>query len=242
MSDDNKTANAFASSWNNLPEGSVYTKEQFEDWIAPLNRSDVEDKNVTELGCGNASLLVHIARWNPSRLIGVDLGDSVKSARRNLEVFKNKGYDIIQSDLIEYTGDLSDVTYCIGVLHHLRNPKSGFDSVVRNTKSGGKFHCWVYAYEGNFLIRYIVDPLRLIVNNLPWWVTKYIIATPLALPFYLYSKVLFRFKYINFFAKLPLYHYSIWIASREFLFYRHVAFDQLVTPKTTYIKRSTIEK
>ena len=34
---------------------------------------------------------------------------------------------------------------------------------------------------------------------------------------------------------LPLYDYSQWIAQREYAFFRHVAFDQLVTPQTAYI-------
>ena len=35
MPEDLKTADAFATSWNNLPPGSVYTRAQFEDWFAP---------------------------------------------------------------------------------------------------------------------------------------------------------------------------------------------------------------
>ena len=33
---DDRNAAAFATSWNNLPAGSVYTREQVEDWFAPL--------------------------------------------------------------------------------------------------------------------------------------------------------------------------------------------------------------
>jgi hypothetical protein len=40
---------------------------------------------------------------------------------------------------------------------------------------------------------------------------------------------------------LPLYEYSLWIAQREFAFFRHVAFDQLVTPRTVYLDRRTLE-
>ena len=39
---------------------------------------------------------------------------------------------------------------------------------------------------------------------------------------------------------LPLYEYSLWIAKREFRFFRHVAFDQLVTPQTRYISRAQV--
>jgi hypothetical protein len=39
----------------------------------------------------------------------------------------------------------------------------------------------------------------------------------------------------------PLYEYSLWIAKQGFLFFRHVAFDQLVTPQTVYLSRQEIE-
>jgi hypothetical protein len=42
--------------------------------------------------------------------------------------------------------------------------------------------------------------------------------------------------------KLSLYDYSLWIAKREFAFFRHVAFDQLVTPQTVYITKAEIKK
>ncbi len=35
MSEDQKTAAAFATSWNTLPSGSVYSREQFEEWMSP---------------------------------------------------------------------------------------------------------------------------------------------------------------------------------------------------------------
>lgn len=237
MTKDLKTADAFATSWNNLPEGSVYTKEQFEDWFAPLTKADIEGKRVLELGCGNGSLMVHMAGWNPSYLEGVDLGDSVLSAQKNLAQFKN--WKITKADLTEYRSEGFDIAYSIGVLHHLKDPAKGFESLIKNTKKGGKFHAWVYAREGNTVIVYIVDPIRKIVSKFPWWFTKYFVATPLVVPYFIYAKIISKF---SFFKKLPLYDYSVWISKREFAFFRHVAFDQLVTPQTTYIKKETLEK
>jgi len=241
MGSDNKTAQAFANSWNNLPEGSVYTKDQFEDWFAPLTKKDIERKRVLELGCGNGSLMVHIVTWKPEYLEGVDLGDSVITAEVNLAGREN--VQVTKGDLVEFSSrELFDVVYCIGVLHHLQNPEKGFDSVIRNTKAGGHFHCWVYAREGNAVIRYIVDPIRRVASALPWWVTKYFLATPLVVPFYLYAKMMKILPKIALFKKLPLYEYALWIAEREFAFFRHVAFDQLVTPQTAYIPKETIEQ
>ena len=244
-SDDQATAEAFASSWNNLPSGSIYTRTQFEDWMAPLTRADIEGRDVLELGCGNASLLVHCCDWQPTKLVGIDLGDSVETARLNVASFPCA--QILQEDLVGYRSDGFDVVYCIGVLHHLTEPFSGFVSVLRNTRPGGKFHCWVYAREGNALVIRLVEPIRKIASRLPWWLTKYLVATPLVVPYYLYAKIMRALHCLSprvarkFLGWLPMRDYSLWIAKRGFLFFRHVAFDQLVTPRTAYISRAEIE-
>jgi SAM-dependent methyltransferase len=241
MNDDKRTAAAFANSWTHLPQGSVYTREQFEEWLAPLTRQDVAGKTVLELGCGNASLLMHLTEWQPSQLTGVELGRSVEAARNNMAQTAYKNYSIVQADLTTFRSDGFDVVYCIGVLHHLENPQKGFDSVIANVKSGGHFHCWVYAKEGNAVVIRLVEPLRKIASRLPWWVIKYLIATPLVVPYFFYAKLLWKFAHKAWARSAPLFEYSQWIAQRPFGFFRHVAFDQLVTPRTRYIDKATVE-
>lgn len=246
MSLDNKTAAAFASSWNNLPPGSVYTPEQFEDWMAPIKQCDVEGRRVLELGCGNGSLLVHMATWKPRELVGVDLGDSVLSATKNLANTGHPHAEVVKGDLVDFRADGFDVVYCIGVLHHLKEPEKGFHSVVANTCNGGRFHCWVYGEEGNALVRLVIEPTRLIASRLPWWITKYLIATSMVLPYFIYAKALSALskglpQLRSTLKHLPLHDYSLWIAARDFRFFRHVAFDQLVTPQTRYISRREVQ-
>ena len=235
---DQATADAFASSWNHLPAGSVYTRAQFEEWLAPLARADVEGRRVLELGCGNGSLLVHMADWRPAQLEGVDLGDSVRSAERNMRATGFDAYRVVQRDLLAQPGgEPFDLVYCIGVLHHLRSPARGFDAMLRQLRPGGRFHGWVYAHEGNAPVRLLVEPMRRVTSRLPWWLTKYAVATPLALAFYGYAQAVSRLD-----ADLPLAGYCRWIAPRELGFFRHVAFDQLVTPQTAFLRRAEIER
>jgi len=243
MAQDKSTADAFATSWNNLPAGTVYSRAQADDWFAPLTRADVEGRRVLEMGCGNASLMVHMLAWGPSYLEGVDLGDSVDSARRNMRAAAPGGWEVKQADLTTYAASLPfDVVYSIGVLHQLKEPRAGFEAVLRNVKRGGRFHCWVYAYEGNAIVRWMVDPIRKVACHLPWWFTKYLVATPLVMPYYAYAKIVRAVFASDAFRFLPLHGYSLWIAQREFPFFRHVAFDQLVTPQTEYIPRSTVDQ
>jgi SAM-dependent methyltransferase len=238
---DQRTADAFATSWNNLPQGSVYTPEQVDDWMAPLEARDFAGATVLEMGCGNASLMVHVLGWSPARLDGIDLGASVDSAERNLRATGKDNWSVRRADLTTFESEGYDVVYSVGVLHHLADPRAGFEAVVRNTRPGGRFHCWVYAREGNGVVIHLVDPLRRVASRLPWWLVKHVLATPLVVPYYLYAKLLAALPRSPALARLPLHDYSRWIARRGFGFFRHVAFDQLVAPRTAYLPRATIE-
>ena len=52
------------------------------------------------------------------------------SAEKNLDARAFKNWKITKGDLIEFTSDGFDIVYCIGVIHHLKDPEKGFDSVI----------------------------------------------------------------------------------------------------------------
>jgi 2-polyprenyl-3-methyl-5-hydroxy-6-metoxy-1,4-benzoquinol methylase len=246
-SPDLATASAFADSWNHLGAGSAYTREQFLEWMQPLDPDSFEGEEVLELGFGNGSLLVHLADYGPRRLAGIELGDTLESARHNLAHVPPGVLELHRGDLTRARLGRFDFVYCIGVLHHLSDPRAGFDSVLRHTRPGGRFHCWVYGREGNGLVIYLVDPLRRVTCRLPWWLTKYGIALPLAIPFFVYAKLVARLAAGHgptgaLAGRAPLSAYCRWIARRGFPFFHHVAFDQLVTPRTRYMAREEVEE
>jgi SAM-dependent methyltransferase len=243
---DAQTAAAFANSWNNVGDGSVYTREQFIDWFDPIDPRSVEGLSVLEMGFGNGSLLAHIGTYGPARLAGVELGSTHEKTLRNTRHLPPGMLDLHSGDLTAVNLGHFDVVYCIGVLHHLDDPRAGFESVLRHTRPGGRFHCWVYAEEGNAVVIRIVDPIRRVVCRLPWWATKYGVALPLAIPYFGYAKAVKRLLRLDggvarAVSRLPLAAYSNWIAERPFPFFHHVAFDQLVTPQTRYLSRETVD-
>lgn len=248
-SPDAKTAAAFATSWNTVGEGSVYSREQFIDWLSPVDPKSLEGRSVLEMGFGNGSLLYHVGAYGPSRLSGIELGDTIEQTRHNLGHLPPGMLDLHRGDLtIAQLGEF-DFVYCIGVLHHLESPRAGFESVLRHTKPGGRFHCWVYAAEGNRVVMHVVDPIRRVACHLPWWLTKFGVALPLAVPYFAYAKALRAASpargaglAAGLVDRLPLADYSRWIARRGFKFFHHVAFDQLVTPRTHYLSRAAVDE
>lgn len=235
---DARTAAAFAESWNRI--GTAYTREQFLDWVAPLVPEDIENSTVIELGFGNGSLLAHLGAMKPRRLAGIELGDTRIQTMHNLRHLDSSKLELHQGDLTTAELGQFDVAICIGVLHHLEDPRRGFDAVLRHTRPGGRFHCWVYAHEGNAPVRRVVDPIRRVASRLPWWLTKYFVALPLVVPFFLYARLARLVPAIA--RRLPLGEYTLWIAPEPFRFFHHVAFDQLVTPRTVYIRRREVEE
>ncbi len=241
-SEDLLTAERFAQSWNHVYDASVYTDEQAREWFEPWTAGDVNGQEVLELGCGSGALLHHLHAYQPARLVGVDLGDSVQRAKALL---KDRA-EILQMDITDLNSlqaslPAFDRVYSIGVLHHLKHPEKGVESLIQMTKPGGYFHGWVYAHEGNALVRIGVEPIRKLASRLPWPITKYGLALPLSVPFYIYAKFCSIFKKFPPFHFLPMFNYMLWIGKRGFAFHHHVAFDQLVTPQTTFIPKSLVK-
>lgn len=243
MSVDQETADKFATSWNNVYDASVYTREQFLDWVSPWTETTIQGNHVMELGCGSGALLTHFTTFKPENLTGVDLGSSVETAKKLLGEGANiEVGDITNTEDLKDRFGQQDFVYSIGVLHHLTEPEKGVESLLSLTKPGGSFHGWVYAHEGNFVVRAFVDPLRKVVNHLPWWFNKYLVAFPLSVLFFLVSKSYRALSGI--FGEnlpLPLFKYMMWISKRNLNFHHHVAFDQLVTPMTHYITKQRVE-
>jgi SAM-dependent methyltransferase len=246
-SDDFQTAQAFSNSWKNLYSARPYSDKQVAEWLAPVQEKDVKGKKVLELGCGPGVLVHYIARQNTWVAGVMGCGDAVERAHDHLKQFRN--VSIVQDDLVNprpISEAPFDLVYCIGVLHHLNRPEEGFNSLLNLVSSGGRFHCWVYAHEGNAVIRLFVEPLRRVASRFPWYVTKYFIAWPLAIPFFFLSQLVLRLSVHKgakrLMQRLPLYEYLLWISQSPFRFHHHVAFDQLVSPQTQYIRRTAIEK
>lgn len=68
---------------------------------------------VLDIGTNNGALLLYASRWNPKKLIGLDINSkALELAKRNLELNGIQNYELINDDAKKYRGELVDVIVC----------------------------------------------------------------------------------------------------------------------------------
>lgn len=221
----------WAWQWDRLYDDNRWL---FTEWIWPNTLEDFREKSVLDCGCGGGQHLQFVAPFAASAL-GIDL-NALESAKRNTAGLKNvtlKEDDIAKMNL----GQQFDMVYSIGVLHHTDNPTASFENIAKHAKSGGKVIVWVYSREGNFLNKWLVEPIKTaLIHFLPRSVVlglSRVITALMYIP--IYTLYLLPLKF------LPFYQYfQNW---RRLPFERNVlnVFDKLNAPQTWFVTKEQIE-
>lgn len=199
----------------------------FEEWIQPNTLDDFKGKDVLECGCGGGQHTSFVAPYAKS-VTAVDLNTTEVARERNKE-FSNVTFveaDIAEMDL----GRKFDAAFCIGVIHHTDFPDKTFRNIARHVKPGGRVIIWTYSKEGNFLVRYAVEPIRkLFLRHLS---RPALLALSRAITVLLYAPV-----YSLYLLPMPfLPYYEYFDNFRKLSFYRNVlnVFDKLNAPQVEF--------
>lgn len=239
------TAAAFGYEWTHYAELTEADRQEFLDWIKPLDETVFANRVVLDGGCGKGRHLFLAAKFGAADAIGIDLSDAVESAYRNTRHLPNA--HVIQADI--YNLPLAspfDFAYSIGVLHHLPDPKQGFLGLVEKLKPGGRIAIWVYGKEGNRWIELLVDPIRIhVTSRLPKFITR-VISFLISLPLYAALKLVYlpvhRIRGLAPLKKiLPYADYLSAISGYSFSENMWNVFDQLVAPTAFYISQDEVE-
>lgn len=146
--------NEWHDQWSRFQDNELFL---FQDWIAPITLDHFKDKDVLECGCGGGQHTSFVATYAKS-ITAVDLNTA------DLALTRNKNADnvkFIEADIAEMTlNQQYDIVYCIGVIHHTNDPDATFHNLYKHCKPGGIVIVWTYSSEGNFLVRYVVEPIR----------------------------------------------------------------------------------
>jgi SAM-dependent methyltransferase len=229
--------------WLTFEDFAPQVDSEFIDIMSPLDPEDVHDALVLDAGCGNGRFTRACAALGPRSVIGIDPSQSVLAARANTAHLSNAA--ILQGDLYDlpFPPGTFDHVFCIGVLHHLPDPRAGFTALARALKPGGKLSIWVYAREGNELVIRYFEPLRKhVTSKLPWAVTKGI-SVVAAVVLWLLVTCLYRPARAwcpRLHDRLPMRDYLWYIYSLGFYTLYHTAFDKLSPALCTFLSRKDL--
>lgn len=235
-----KTAESFAYEWKYIYKENDYEKNNFFHFLSPfLKEENLKGKKTLDIGCGSGRFTKWAALSGTEVSFGSDLGETVEVAYDMTKDLPN--VCIIQADIYQmpFLGTF-DVSYSIGVLHHLPRPKQGFLKLPKTVTSRGKFLIWVYNRRNNARAIYFYEPLRNILKKLP----KPLLFKLCYLPGFgvhlinLFGKLLENIGLKKLASRLPFAYY----ANFPFNMKLNDAFDVLATPKSNYYFFEEIEQ
>lgn len=236
-----KTAQAFGYEWTRYSELADRYRQQFLDWIRPVDAEFFRGKSVLEGGCGKGRHTSLAASFGARDVVAVDLGEAVEAAFANTRDLPNA--HIVQADLKRPpVKPVFDYAFSVGVLHHLPVPEDGFRALVSCLRPGGQVSAWVYGREGNGWIVHVVSPLReRVTTRLPHGVLDALSAL-ITVPLFLATRLLYGpggGRLLGF--RLPYGEYLSYIAPFPYREQRSIVFDHLVAPVAWYIRREEFE-
>lgn len=138
----------FGYEWKKYAEMTPVYEGQFQNWTG-MGPEDFVGKNVLDAGCGMGRNSYWPLKWGARSVTAFDNDEqSLVSARHTLSEFPNA--TVIRCDISKTPWESEfDVVMCIGVLHHLRNPRLALENFMRALRQNARLVVWVYSYEGN---------------------------------------------------------------------------------------------
>ena len=226
------TAHNFGWQWQHFTQEDERYADQLLGWLTPVQPDFFQGKVILEAGCGKGRHTRLAAQWGAKDVIGVDLSDAVESAYAATEGYENA--HIIQADI--YNLPLKpgfDYAYSVGVLHHLPDPRRGFDQLKARAEY---VSAWVYGRENNGWILYLVNPIRALTSKIPPSLLYQLSKIPTALV-YAATQLLYK-KSDRLFYGAYLHNLSQF-GWRE---HHNIVFDHLVAPTAFYIPKTDFEQ
>ena len=116
----------------------------FQELMSPLKPESFIGKLVLDAGGGFGRHAFFAARYG-AEVVCLDTGpDTVAAAQRNLGYLSRS--HVVQGCIYNppFREGTFDLTYCLGVLHHLKEPKTAFLNLGATVKPGGRLSLFVY--------------------------------------------------------------------------------------------------
>lgn len=243
---DIRTGKSFAAEWKRFARMDERYKQQFYDWIAPVEEPFLKDKLVLECGCGKGRHAKIIHESGARAVFAVDIGEAIDVAYKNVGHLAN--VNLVQADIehLPFRSDF-DFAFSVGVLHHMDSPVNGFLAMSRKLKPNGSVLAWVYGRENNWWLIRIVNPFRTKITSRLHPSLLMILSAAISLPLMIFCKAIAQpWKALRSRAPWvpPLFYqdYLSYIAQFDFNEFHHIVFDHLVAPVANYVSRDYFRK
>ena len=155
---------------------------------------------------------------------------TIEAAKHNLKEFNNISIEKLSIYDIPYKNKF-DVSFSIGVVHHLEFPEKAIRKLVQATKPGGQVLVWIYGYENMEIYVNLLNPIRkLLFSRAPLPFVRLISFLPTILLYFYIHIGITKLEYFKSLKKLT------------FIQIQQIVFDQML-PKTAkyYKKKEALE-
>jgi SAM-dependent methyltransferase len=139
-----KTFASFGYEWTTFSETREEDEDYAEHYLRDLDVGRLAGSIGLDAGCGRARYARFLAP-HLKAMVALDGSDAVLSAARNLGDVSNAV--VVRSDLrrAPFADGSFDFVASFGVLHHLEDPRAGFDRLLRLLAPGGVLSLYLYS-------------------------------------------------------------------------------------------------
>jgi SAM-dependent methyltransferase len=182
-----RTFDSFGYEWNAFDDVRPEDAEFAEVYFRDLDLDSLDGQKGLDAGCGKGRYTRFVAA-HLGALVALDGSDAVEAAARNLGSFPN--VVVVKADLrsAPIAPHSMDFVMCLGVLHHLADPRAGFAALVRTLAPGGRILVYLYSRPAQLGVRRVAllaaASLRRLTVRIPHRVLR-VLAVPVAALLYL---------------------------------------------------------
>jgi SAM-dependent methyltransferase len=147
------TAESFGYEWTTFDDVRVEDEEFADVYFRDLDlHRTLRGKLALDAGCGKGRYTRFLAP-HAEALVALDGSVAVEAAVRNLATFPNVA--VVRSDLrrTPIRPGSMDFVSCLGVLHHLEDPRQGFRDLRRLLAPGGTMLVYLYSRPASMGVR-----------------------------------------------------------------------------------------
>lgn len=181
-----RTFESFGYEWNTFDDVRDEDAQFADVYFRDLDLASLAGKIGLDAGCGKGRYTRFVA---PSlgALVALDGSSAVAAAARNLRSHPN--VLVVKADLrtVPIARSSIDFVMCLGVLHHLEDPRSGFDKLAELLAPGGQMLLYLYSRPSGLGVRraalYLARQLRRLTTKLPHRVLR-LVSKPVAAVLY----------------------------------------------------------